>query len=150
MNPRRPFVLPHFAFAALIVLVGTIFSTGFAAHNGNNRASFESYDGIAIVNYRSGSGTFNGSIRVGGLEPGVSYSFAVRTPGPTTIICEGEANGGGVFSCSAGDLALGGFTFAVLSGPNGELETVPFARRGNCRDPNQGGTQCEAPGHQTP
>lgn len=140
----------RFAFLALALLLGTVFSTAFAAHNGNNSASFDSYDGRAIVNYRNGSGTFNGSISVSGLEPGAGYMFTVALNGANeTFICGGEANSGGVFSCSATDLALPGFNMAILSG-SGIGESATFDRRGNCRDPNQGGTQCEAPGHTAP
>ncbi len=126
------------------LLVMLFSSLAFAAHNGNNKASFSAVNGDAVVNYSEGTGTFNGSIRVRGLEAGVTYTFSVVTPGPDTTICTGTANNGGVFTCSAQGLTLPGFSFAVLSGPSGEIDSAAFSRTGNCRDPNQGGSQCES------
>ena len=124
-----------------------------AAHNGNNRAEVTGSGdpdahGDAVVNYREGTGTFNGTISVRSLDPGETYTFLVRSPaGAETPICSDEASPGGVFSCSEQDLRLGGFTRAVVRDESGtEVAGGMFDRRGNCRDPQQNGSQCNAPG----
>ena len=140
------------ALALLLTLVvGTVVVTS-AAHNGNNKASITGTGdpdatGQAIVNYREGTGTFNGSIAVKNLEPGETYTFLVRGATGETIICMDEANSSGTFTCSAQDLTLPGFGMAVVrDGAGMEVATGTFDRRGNCRDPQQGGSLCEAPG----
>ena len=144
-----------YALGSLGLLLTVLFSSvspTSAAHNGNNKASIAGTGdadatGNAIVNYREGTGTFNGSITVRNLAANGTYTFSVRTPGPETVICSGEANGGGVFTCSAQDLTLPGFGMAIVRDSTGaEVATGTFARRGNCRDPEQAGSQCMAPG----
>ncbi len=112
-----------------------------AAHNGNNKAELTGTGdpdatGQAIVNYREGTGTFNGTITVRNLDAGETYSFFIRGATGETLICTGTANSSGVFTCSAQDLPLPGFGMAVVRDSAGtEVATGVFERRGNCRDP---------------
>ena len=123
-----------------------------AAHNGNNKAQLTGTgdpdaQGQAVVNYREGTGTFNGNITVQNLEPGETYTFLVRGATGETVICSADANSAGTFSCSAQDLTLPGFGTAVVRDSAGtEVASGIFARRGNCRDADQAGSQCQAPG----
>lgn len=141
------------AFAALLVLAGA----ALAAHNGNNRAELTGaggVSGVAIVNYSEGQGDFNGNVTVSGLMPSTAYSFYVAgaaagmTSAGGVLICSGTSDASGVFTCSARHLVLPGFATAQIR--LGTTTTVvasgTFARRGNCRDPEQGGSQCDAPG----
>ncbi len=138
------------AFAALLVLAGA----ALAAHNGNNRAELAGAGGItgvAIVNYSEGQGDFNGNVSASGLMPNTSYSFYVAGAGAGTagvLICSGTSDAAGVFTCSAQHKPLPGFSRAEIR--LGTTTTVvamgTFERRGNCRDPEQGGSQCVAPG----
>lgn len=137
--------------AALLVLPGS----AFAAHNGNNRADLDpradaDADGSAIVNYREGTGTFNGRTSVLNLAPSTDYFFVVRlgeNEGSDQLICSGTSNRKGKFVCQAQNLSLAGFNEAVIEDAAGnDVAAGIFARRGNCRDPDQGGSQCNAPG----
>jgi hypothetical protein len=136
---------------ALIValMLGTVSPAG-AAHNGNSKANIAGDGGVhgqAVVNYSEGTGTFHGRITVSHLTPGETYTFAVERPGPRTEICSGEANAGGTFTCSAQGLTLPGFSDVVVTDSSGEtVASGTLVRRGNCRDPQQGGSQCMAPG----
>lgn len=50
-------------------------------------------------------------------------------------------------TCNAQKLTLPGFTRAVVRDSAGmEDASGVFARRGNCRDPDQAGSLCKAPG----
>ena len=127
--------------------------TAFGAHNGNNRAELTgtgdpNATGVAIVNYSEGTGTFNGNITVSNLTPGETYTFLVRSPiAPFAerVICSGTADADGTFTCSAQGLRLSGFNKAVVRDASGtEVAVGTFARRGNCRDADQAGSQCEA------
>ncbi len=139
-------------FALLLtLLLGTV-TAASAAHNGNNKAPITGTGdpdatGQAIVNYREGTGTFNGRITVKNLTAGETYTFLVRGASGERVICTGVANTQGTFGCSAQDLTLPGFTMAVVRDAAG-MEVAPgtFDRRGNCRDPQQAGSQCVAPG----
>ena len=136
---------------AAIALLG-IASPASAAHNSNNKAELTGttdpdITGVAIVNYQEGRGTFNGSTRVDGLEPGEDYTFRVTGPGGLQTICTFTANASGSGGCSEQGLKLGGFTTAQIVDKNGTVvASGTFARRGTCRDPQQGGELCEAPG----
>lgn len=130
-----------------------------AAHNGNNRAEITGTadadaSGRAIVNYSEGRGDFNGSITVANLVPGETYRFFVKAggvAGAETLICRGMANSQGSFTCSAQHLKLGGFVTAVVrDSAEAEVAVGTFDRRGNCRDPGQGGSLCAAPGQNKP
>lgn len=135
------------------VLAGTIGSAS-AAHNGNNKANLAGVGtetdatGTAIVNYREGTSTFNGTVTVRNLIPGETYEFYVTGAAAGTagvLICSGEASESGLFRCSAQGLALPGFASAEVREDDGDVvATGTFARRGNCRDPQQAGSQCEA------
>ncbi len=133
-----------------LLSVGLFAGTAFGAHNGNNRAELSGTgdadaSGVAIVNYSEGRGTFNGNITVSDLEPGETYTFLVRGAGGEQVICSGEASASGTFTCSAQKLTLAGFTTAVVRDSAGvEVASGVFARRGNCRDPEQAGSLCEA------
>ena len=135
----------------LTLLLGTV-TAASAAHNGNNKAPITGTGdpdaaGQAIVTYREGTSTFNGTITVKKLNPGATYTFLVRGATGETRICSATANTQGTFGCSAQDLALPGFTTAVVRDVAGvEVATGVFERRGNCRDPHQAGSQCMAPG----
>lgn len=149
-------------FSALLLAAFATFAvaapTALAAHNGNNAAELSGTGvpdatGKAIVNYSAGRGDFNGTITVQNLEPGAPYSFFVRFQQPgfpieDTLICSGEANQQGTFTCQAQHLTLGRFGRAVVLDAAGDDVAVgTFERRGNCRDPEQFMTECEAPGH---
>ena len=140
------------AFFLATMMVLAFAGVAGAAHNGNNKAALTGTGdpdatGQAIVNYREGTGTFNGTITVSNLTPGEMYTFLVRRGAVETVVCSGTANSSGVFTCSAQDLALPGFVMAVVRDSAGiEVATGTFARRGNCRDADQAGSQCAAPG----
>ena len=136
-----------------IVVLGVAAASAIAAHNGNNYAELTGRAdpdaaGTAVVNYSEGTGEFNGRITVHDLDPGQTYYFVVRlgtNEATDQLICFGEANDQGTFSCSAQHLALNGFSQAVVEDSAGNDEAGgTFARRGNCRDPDQAGSQCEA------
>jgi hypothetical protein len=134
--------------------------TASAAHNGNNFAELTGTtadpdaSGKAILNHSAGGGDFVGSITVANLVPGATYSYLVwRTPvdNSTALLCTGEANGQGMFTCQAQHFLLGGFRQAVVRDAAGVVVALgTFERRGNCRDPLQMTTQCEAPGRIDP
>ncbi len=138
-----------------IVLAGSIGSAS-AAHNGNNKAQLVGVGtetdatGQAIVNYREGTGTFNGTVTVRNLMAGETYEFYVTGAAAGdagVLICSGEASNSGLFRCSAQALALPGFTTAeVREGDGDVVATGTFLRRGNCRDADQAGSQCESNG----
>ena len=145
-------------FLAAFVAFAAAAPTALASHNGNNAAELSGpgdsgATGKAIVNYSEGRGDFNGTITVRNLEPGVTYSFFVRFQSPglpieDTLICSGEANQQGTFTCQAQHLTLGRFTSAVVLDTGGDVVAAgAFERRGNCRDPEQFMSQCDAPGH---
>jgi len=141
-------------FVAALALLAIGATTASAAHNGNNKAAITGTgdpdaSGQAIVNYSEGRGDFNGTITVRNLNPGETYRFFVRGATGETLICSGVANTQGVFRCSEQHLVLPGFTTAVVRDSAGaEVATGIFDRRGNCRDPQQAGSQCMAPGQQ--
>ncbi len=99
------------------------------------------------MNYSEGTGTFNGSARVSGLAPNSEYTFQVNGgPRPATI-CTFTTDANGTGGCSEQGLELPGFTTAEIVDEDGMVvASGAFDRRGTCRDPQQGGTQCEAPG----
>lgn len=133
------------------LMVSALGSTS-AAHNGNNKANLSAMGddatGKAIVNYSEGKGTFNGAITVRNLEPNTDYTFVVRLmddEASDQVICSGTSNSKGLFRCNAQDLTLAGFSQAVVEDDTGnDVASGDFARRGNCRDPQQGGSQCES------
>jgi len=135
----------------LTLLLGTV-TAASAAYNGNAKAPIAGNGdpdatGQAIVNYREGTGAFNGTITVKNLTPGTTYSFVVRGATGETPICSAEANSRGAFTCNVQDLTLPGFTMAVVPDAAGmEVASGTFERRGNCRDPRQAGSQCVVPG----
>ncbi|MDQ3644787.1 MAG: hypothetical protein M3356_04670 [Actinomycetota bacterium] len=142
----------HLLVAIALALFAFGPTTALAAHNGNNKAEITGTGdpdaaGQAVVNYSEGTGLFNGRITVRNLEPGETYRFFVRGAGGERLVCEGEANRQGVFTCNAQQIALPGFTQAVVRDSAGtEVASGVFARRGNCRDPEQAGSLCKAPG----
>ncbi len=129
------------------LVLGAAGSAG-AAHNGNNFADLEGSggaDGHAVVNYSEGRGTFNASVNVSGLEDG-TYTLQVVSPnGQTaTTICTYHTTAGRD-GCSATDLALPGFGSAqIVEADENVVASGTFERRGNCRDADQMGSQCEA------
>lgn len=133
---------------AAVALLG-IASPASAAHFGNNKAALvgDGVTGTAIVNYSEGTGTFNGSARVSGLEEG-TYTFQVVSPNGMTAtpICTFTADGNGTDGCSANGLTLGGFATAEIVDDtnNTVVASGTFERRGNCRDADQAGSQCKA------
>ena len=141
----RTSVVALLSLAALAVS-----GTALAAHNGNNKAELSGVGtGTAVVNYSEGQGTFNGTVTVRGLVPNTAYSFFVTGAGAGTagrLICSGISNSHGTFTCSAQKLALPGFTTAQVRTTIGGtvVASGTFERRGNCRDPEQAGSQCKA------
>lgn len=124
------------------------------AHNGNNKAELtDAATGTAIVNYSEGTGTFSGTVNTDGLDAG-TYTFQVSLNGTnTTEICEFTVSEDGTREgCSATGLELPGFNRAEIAAEDGTIvASGTFARRGNCRDADQAGSQCEAnaaPGRQ--
>ena len=145
-------------FLAMFVAFAAAAPTALASHNGNNGAELSGpgdpdATGKAIVNYSAGRGDFNGTTTVQNLEPGATYSFVARFQSPglpieDTLICSGEANQQGTFTCQAQHFTLGRFTRAVVLDAGGDVVAAGvFERRGNCRDPEQFMSQSEAPGH---
>lgn len=143
------------AFAALVVAA----PNAVASHHSNNYAEVvgtadPDATGKAIVNYSEGGGDYTGSITVANLVPGATYSYSVwRTAvdNSTVLLCTGEANSRGMFTCQAQHFVLGGFGQAVVRDAAGVVVAVgTFERRGTCRDPEQSMTQCEAPGRIDP
>lgn len=142
MHPRLRGLRVGLLAAVISVVVAL---PAFAAHNGNNRATFDGeVSGSAIVNYSEGRGTFNASLNVSGLEDG-DYTFAVSLNGANRQeLCSFEA-GKGRTGCRVTDRALPGFNLAeVLDADGNVVASAVLARRGNCRDPQQGGSLCEA------
>lgn len=144
-------------FRTLLITAFAVFAvavpTALAAHNGNNSAQLTGTGdpdatGNAILNYSEGRGDFNGTTTVRNLVAGATYSFFVRRPnGAEVLVCSGEANSQGTFTCQAQHLTLPGFTKAVVRNAAGvEVALGTFERRGNCRDPEQAGSLCAAPG----
>lgn len=142
------------ALMLVAVIVSGIASSASAAHNGNNRAVMTGTAdadavGKAVVNYSEGRGTFNGTITVRNLEPGETYTFQVSgaASGAGVTVCSGEATSQGTFACSFQGRALPGFTTAQVVDKNGAVvASGTFDRAGNCRDADQAGSQCDAPG----
>lgn len=124
--------------------------TALAAHNGNNKAELSGVGiGTAVVNYSEGQGTFNGTVAVSGLASNTSYSFYVTGAGAGAagrLICSGTSDSSGMFTCSEQKLGLPGFTTAQVRTTIGGtvVASGTFERRGNCRDPEQAGSQCQA------
>ncbi|HVM17982.1 MAG TPA: CHRD domain-containing protein [Gaiellaceae bacterium] len=140
----RTYLVALLTLAALAVT-----GTALAAHNGNNKAELSGAGtGTAVVNYSKGQGTFNGTITVRGLMPSTEYSFHVSGAGAGTagrLICSDTSDSSGTFTCSAQKLTLPGFTTAQVRTADGTVvASGVFERRGNCRDPEQAGSQCKA------
>lgn len=138
-------ILAGIALGGALVL-GTA-GTASAAHNGNNLAELtgDGVDGSAVVNYSEGRGTFNATVNVSGLEAGV-YTVVVVSPNGAveTAVCSFDP-ADGRDGCSATDLTLGGFATVEVQDAGGAVVAVgTFERRGNCRDADQIGSQCEA------
>jgi hypothetical protein len=149
--------LAAFAAVAAFAVAAPIAS---AAHNGNNFAELTGTaadpdaSGKAVLNHSAGGGDFVASITVANLVPGATYSYLVwrtATDNSTALLCTSEANGQGMFTCQAQHFLLGGFRQAVVRDAAGNVVALgTFERRGNCRDPDQMTTQCEAPGRIDP
>ena len=151
----------HLLVVVALTLLAFGATTALAAHNGNNKAEISGRSdpdavGQAVVNYSEGTGLFNGRVTVRNLDPGETYRFLVRSAaGDEQLICQDEANRQGVFTCSAQQIPLAGFAQAIVrdnDSPQPTLEDAGgvFDRRGNCRDPQQAGSQCDAPGQNKP
>jgi len=101
--------------------------------------------GTAVVNYSEGTGTFNGTTRVSGLEPDTGYTFRVNGPAGPQTICTFTTDANGTGGCSEQGLTLGGFGRAEIVDKGGVVvASGSFDRRGNCRDADQAGSQCKA------
>lgn len=137
-----------YAVALVSLAALAVTGTALAAHNGNNKAELSGAGGVtggAIVNYSEGQGTFNGTITVQGLAPNTAYSFTVTGASGIRTICSGISDSSGTFTCSAQKLVLSGFGTAQVRTSDGTVVANGiFERRGNCRDPEQAGSQCEA------
>jgi hypothetical protein len=127
-----------------------------AAHNGNNRADLagDGITGRSVANYIAGSDKgageshthgFNVSAQVRGLDAG-AYTLQVRSPNGQVVtpVCDFVATGRGSAGCQE-NLDLGGFLTAEIADAAGTVvASGVYDRAGNCRDPQQAGTQCEA------
>ena len=137
----------------LTMVMGSVATTN-AAHLGNNKAEIvgtgdPDAEGQSTVNYREGTGSFNASATVSNLEPGATYTFVLVSATGEEEICEANANRQGKFQCGDQDVLQDefGLTTAVIrDSENAVVAMGPYDRRGNCRAPDQGGSQCEAPG----
>lgn len=122
-----------------------------AAHEGNNFADLVGEGtGTATVNYVKGreDEEWTGRASVIGLDAG-DYTFTVTSPNGqvTTTVCSFTATGTGAAGCSNSSFDVGGFLTAEIRDEAGDVvASGTFERRGNCREPEQAGTQCEAPG----
>jgi hypothetical protein len=144
-------------FVPLLVL-GALFAlapSAQAAHLGNNKAELTGTGdpdatGQALINYSDGTGLFNGGASVANLNAGATYTYLVRRANGTEVaICSGTANLKGKFQCSESQVSIPapGFTTAVIRDMAGtEVASGLFERRGNCREPDQAGSLCSAPG----
>ncbi|MEO5634358.1 hypothetical protein [Gaiella sp.] len=139
------------SLVALLSLAAlAVTGTALAAHNGNNKAELSGVGtGTAVVNYSEGQGTFNGTVAVSGLAANTDYSFYVTGAGAGAagrLICSGVSTNSGAFACSEQKLPLPGFTTAQVRTTIGGtvVASGTFERRGNCRDPEQAGSQCKA------
>jgi hypothetical protein len=139
------------AVASFVVLiVGVMASPTLAAHNGNNKAELSGPTGAtgnAIVNYSEGTGAFNSSVNTSGLQSG-TYSFTVSLNGGNVqLVCNFAVDGSSREGCSDQGRRLTGFNRAEIRDASGSVVASGlFARRGNCRDADQAGSQCEANG----
>ena len=138
-----------------LVATMSLAAMAFAAHLGNSYSELggtgdpDAY-GRAIVNYTDGTNSFVARIGADNLEPGATYTFAVRLNdgGARQDICTATADRSGHLSCSAQDRTLAGFNQAVIYDAAGtEVAKGGMDRRGNCREPEQAGSLCEARGH---
>lgn len=140
---RRITLLMVSAVAAVALVAGP----AAAAHNGNNKAELSGSTGItgnAIVNYSEGQGTFNGVTSVQNIPDGAyTYTVSLNGNNPQVICTFTATNGTG--GCSEQDRPLAGFNMAEIRNAAGAVvASGTFDRRGNCRDADQGGSQCEA------
>ena len=133
--------------STLLVLTALTLLAGpaSAAHNGNNQATLTTAGtevGNAIVNYSEGQGTFTGTTSV--RLPDGEYSLTVSLNGNNVqVICTFTVTNG-TGGCSEQDLTLAGFNKAEIREAGVVVAEGTFARRGNCRDADQAGSQCEA------
>jgi hypothetical protein len=140
----------RYLVALLSLTALAVTGTALAAHNGNNKAELSGAGtGPAVVNYSKGNGRFNGTVTVSGLMANTGYSFYVTGAGAGAagrLICSGTSDSSGTFTCSAQKLTLPGFTTAQVRTTTGGtvFASGMFERRGNCRDPEQAGSQCKA------
>lgn len=141
-------------------MLATTLGGASAAHNGNNKASLTGVGaeldatGTAIVNYRAGTDTYNGTVVVRNLEPNTEYTFEIRAgAGNEQEICDGVSNNQGLFRCSSVGFTLttdpntfgsAAVRLASMDEEGADVATGTFARRGNCRDADQGLSQCES------
>jgi hypothetical protein len=153
----RRAVLTFGGLAIVLTLILGTASTASAAHFGNSKATLEGTgdsdaEGKSTVNFRKGTQSFNAAAMVSNLDAGETYVFLVRNAaGVEREVCRAEANSQGMFTCSAQDVLPDGFGLvsAVIWDAGGtEVAFGLYDRRGNCRVPDQAGSQCEAPGHQ--
>ena len=158
---RRNLVL----IAALSVLaVAMLGGSASAVHFGNNKAdligtgSETDASGKAILNFvdaggdAEGDDEFNGNARLTNLVPGGSYTFyANGAGGVKTAVCSGAANAQGTFQCTAQKVAINhGFRSVSVEDvfgnvvARGSFDADPNGQRGNCRFPDQAGSECES------
>ena len=152
MRSMKLLVMFAIAVSAVVLVPGN----AMAAHLGNSQADIAGAvdpdaTGQATVNYSDGTGLFNGTINVANLNPGETYTFSVRRANGTEVVfCSGVAKQNGRFTCHGTqvDVPAPGFTMAVVRNSLGiEVANGLFdERRGNCRAPDQAGSQCTAPG----
>lgn len=139
----------RFSVGLLAAVLGVLLALpAAAAHNGSNKAELagDGGTGTSVVNYSKGHDTFNASARVLGLDEG-TYTFRLRSPDGQTAfdVCELESTGSGSATCSEVHRDFGGFATGEIVDDEGTVVAEgTYARRGNCRDPEQAGSQCEA------
>ncbi|HVM00729.1 MAG TPA: hypothetical protein VM324_15680 [Egibacteraceae bacterium] len=119
-----------------------------AAHIGNNKAelSGDGATGTSVANYSTGTDTIRANVRVRGLEAG-QYTFQIRhANGTVTSICTFTAKGTGAAGCSGATSGRGFHHADVVDDAGNLVATGEYERRGNCREADQAGSLCTAPG----
>ncbi|MGI8875344.1 MAG: hypothetical protein ACR2KP_13690 [Egibacteraceae bacterium] len=139
---------------ARTALIAAILSAFFAlpaaaAHIGNNKADLTGPGGVtgqSVANYSTGQDAVQAQARVRGLAPG-SYTLRLRhNDGRTFPVCTFSADGKGTDGCSGSIEGVGFHHADVVDDDGVVVATGTYERRGNCREPQQGASQCEAPG----
>ncbi len=157
---------------AAVSLGGLTALPALASHESNNALTFAPVtgspspgaSGAGVINYVKGASTeepntvWTSSFHFAGLAPGTTYSVFVFSRGG---ICTFTSDAAGSGSCEStfvslpmlgiAQLRLGGDAGpAVLQATRQAVSRGPgeIVSRGGCREPDQAGSTCQAPGRQ--